>query len=235
MSRNLARKWAHVARIWKNAKCPVMNPHRRRVACLLLLLLSSCSSDASAPAAQKDAGDQPDISDVIYVGEVTDEALARLLAVPAKNDARHALVISSPDLSAPLPKESPATWQFQLASQTKREPGPSAWPVRNRSSKWQRSFHELLQLLGPERVAHAHGAAYNGDAYYLVISDADSKPRLQVFTSAMSFTPEAVDWQNLVQAPQPLTLTITSATFETNDVPADGGPFVGGAFSFRIE
>ena len=129
------------------------------------------------PQVKKIRGDQPDISDVIYVGEVTDEALARLLAVPAKNDARHALVISSPDLSAPLPKESPATWQFQLASQTKREPGPSAWPVGNRSSQWQRSFHELLQLLAPERVAHAHGAAYNGDAYYLVISDADSKPQ----------------------------------------------------------
>jgi hypothetical protein len=32
-----------------------------------------------------------------------------------------------------------------------------------------------------------------------------------------------------------LTLTITSTFFEDNNVPADGGPFVGGSFPFRIE
>ena len=211
-----------------------MNPHRRRAAGLFLLLLSSCSSDASAPASKKPPGDEQDLADVIYVGSVTDEALTRLLDVPTKNDARHALRIDSPDLSAPLPKDSPATWQFQLATETKRSPDPRARPVANRSSKWQRSFHELLQLLAPERIAHAHGAPYSGDAYYLVFTDADSTRRLQVFTTAMSFTPEAVDWQNLVQAPQPLTLAISSAYFDEN-VPADGEAFVGGTFSFRIE
>ncbi len=76
---------------------------------------------------------------------------------------------------------------------------------------------------------------YNGDAYYLVFSGADSKPILQVFTPELTFTPEDTDWQHLVQAPQPLTLEITSAFFEENDVPVDGGPYVGGKFSFKIE
>jgi len=66
-----------------------------------------------------------------------------------------------------------------------------------------------------------------------VISDADGKQRLQVFTTQTSFTAEAVDWQNLVQAPQPLAIEITSAYFQTND-PVDG-PFVGGPFPFTIE
>jgi len=69
-----------------------------------------------------------------------------------------------------------------------------------------------------------------------VITDADSKPKLQVFTPDTSFTPEAADWQNLVQARQPLKLEITWAIFERNDIPADGGPFVGGMYPpFRIE
>jgi hypothetical protein len=68
-----------------------------------------------------------------------------------------------------------------------------------------------------------------------VITDKDSRQVLQVFTSGSSFTPEAVDWQHLVDAPQPLTLEITSAYFENNSVPADGGPFVGGKFQFTIE
>ncbi len=95
--------------------------------------------------------------------------------------------------------------------------------VGDAPSIWQRSFHELLQLLAPERIAHAHGTPYNGPAYYLVISGADSKQILQVFTSGASFTPEAEDWKHLAQAPQPLSLKITSAIFEENSIPANGG------------
>lgn len=210
-----------------------MNPYRPGAAFALLLLLSSCSSDASAPADHHPNGQ--DISDVIYVGGVTDEALERLLDTKPKDDPRQAMVVESPDLSAPLPQDSAATFKFHLASEAKRAPSLQRGSGRSQPSKWQRSFHEVLQFLAPVRVAHAHGAPYNGTAYYLVITDANSQQKLQVFTTETSFTPEAVDWQNLVQAPQPLTLSITSAFFEDNDVPVDGGPFVGGAFPFEIE
>ncbi|HEY0465526.1 MAG TPA: hypothetical protein VGC79_15025 [Polyangiaceae bacterium] len=214
-----------------------MNLNRRYVACSLLVLLASCSSDkASAPTGEQD------LSNVIYVGgEVTDEALERMLDTPVKNDPRHAATIDSPDFSAPLSKDSPFTLKFHLVSELTRAPGPHSIPAKNTSSKWQRPLHELLQFLAPERIAHAHGAPYNGTAYYLVITDADSKTRLQVFTPAADatgqvvFTPEDMDWQNLVQAPQPLKLEISSAVFEENAVPVDGGPFVGGTFPFRIE
>jgi hypothetical protein len=217
-----------------------MNSYRPRAAWLLILLLAACSSNASTPTDQ--SGDHPDgqqdITDVIYVGGVTDEALRRLLDVTPKNDPRQAVSVDSPDLNAPVPSGSAATFQFHLASAAMRAPGLRGAPgaaVGHSPSKWQRSFHELLQLLAPERIAHAHGAPYNGTAYYLVISDADAKQRLQVFTTDTSFTPEAVDWQNLVQAPQPLKLEIISAFFEENDIPADGGPYLGGTFSFQIE
>jgi hypothetical protein len=221
-----------VARGSKSAKSCEMNLHRRQAAFALLLVLSSCSSDAS------DTHDHPsdqDISNVIYVGGVTDEALKRLLDATPKEDQAQALVVGSPDLSAPLPADQAATFEFHLASTAKRAPLVPILRGQSRPSTWQRSFHELVQFLTPVRTAHAHGAPFNGTAYYLVVSDADSKSILQVFTTETSFTPEAVDWQNLVQARQPLTLTITSAFFEANDVPTGGGPFVGGRFPFRIE
>ena len=214
-----------------------MNLHRRRAAGLLFLLLASCSGNSS-DGDHHDPDGQEDISDVIYVGGVTDEALVRLLALTPKNDPKQALQVTAPDLGSPVPADAAPTFVFQLAAQAMGTPAPRApseWPLRSRPSLWQRSARELWRFLSPEGTAHAHGAPFNGTAYYLVISDAKAKPRLQVFTSELSFTPEAVDWQNLGQAPQPLTLTITSAVFDQNDVPRDGGPFVGGAFEFSIE
>jgi len=150
-----------VARSQKNAKKSEMNPQRRYAAySLLLLLLAACSSDQSSPPTT-----EPDLGDVIYVGdEVTDEALAKLLAVPATNDPKQALVVDSPDLSMPLPKDTPATFQFRLANETARAPGPHGNPARHPRSKWQRPLHEFLQFLAPERIAHAHGAPYYGPA-----------------------------------------------------------------------
>ena len=172
---------------------------------------------------------------MIYVPNVTDEALDRMLAITPKTDARQAAVVDSPDVTAPVSKDSPATFQFHLVGQTAHAPGLHFAPNNRAPSAWRRGFHEFLQLLAPERIAHAHGEPYNGTAYYLVISDKDSKPILQVFTPETSYTPEAVDWNHLVEAPQPLTLEITSAYFESNNVTADGGPFAGGKFQFRIE
>ena len=82
-----------------------MKLHRRSAACLLLLALASCSSDNTSPPPV-----EHDLSDVIYVGEVTDEALRYLLAATPKNDPQQVVIIDSPDLSAPLPKDSPATF-----------------------------------------------------------------------------------------------------------------------------
>ncbi|HEX2672585.1 MAG TPA: hypothetical protein VHM25_17000 [Polyangiaceae bacterium] len=209
-----------------------MNLHRRGAACLLVLVISACSSSSDAPA--NPDGEQ-DLGDVIYVPNVTDEALERMLAITPKTDARQAVVVDSPDLSAPVSKDSPATLHFHLLGETTRAPALPFAPSHSAPSKWRRGFHELVQLLAPERIAHAHGEPYNGTAYYLVISDKDSKHLLQVFTPETSYTPEAADWKHLVEAPQPLTLEITSAYFEGNNVTADGGPFVGGKFQFRIE
>ena len=211
-----------------------MNSYRRR-AVFALLLLTACSSNASSNDHDHPEG-SVDISDAIYVGSVTDEALERLVDATPKTDARQAITVDSPDLTAPLAKDAPVAFEFHLAtSTTTRAPSLRLSPARPARTIWQRSLHEVEQFLSPVRVAHAHGTPYNGTAYYLVFSDADSKPLLQVFTTGTSYTPEAADWQRLAEAPQPLSLAITSAFFEANDIPADGGPFVGGIFPFTIE
>lgn len=210
-----------------------MTSLRLRPAFACLLLLASCSSNSDTKADHPDAGE--DISDVIYVGGVTDEALENMLAITPKNDAHQVMVIAAPDLSAPVPAESAATFEFHPASEAHYSPAPRLAPARHTGSNWQHVVHEVVQFLSPVRVAHAHGEPYNGSAYYLVFSDAKSNTQLQVFTTKTSFTPESVDWQNLVQAAQPLSLTITSAFFDDNAVPIDGGPFVGGTFPFSIE
>jgi len=215
----------------KSAKCSCMNLHRKRFAgwpLWSLVLLTGCSSSDHAPAGPQD------ISEVIYVGGTTDEALLRLLDATAKDDPQRLLNLDSPDLAAPVAKDSPATFQFHALSPSTRAPDLRPRQVPQ-SSRWAHAWHEFVDLVSPERIAHAHGAAFNGTAYYLVFSDADSKQKLQLFTSDTSYLPEANAWQSLATAPQPLTLDITWASFEANDIPQDSGPFVGGKFQFRIE
>jgi hypothetical protein len=211
-----------------------MNLHRRGAACLLVLLLSACSSNSDAPA---NGNGKPDISNVIYVGAPNDETLESMLDMTPKTDAQHAVIVDSPDLTVPVSKDNPVTFEFHVVGETAH--APRSAPSKQAPSLWRRGVHDFMQLLAPVRTAHAHGEAYNGTAYYLVITDKNSKQILQVFTSGTesgsSFAPEALDWQHLVDAPQPLTLEITSAYFENNSVPADGGPFVGGKFQFTIE
>jgi len=198
----------------------------------LVLAVTACSSNATDH--DHPAG-MVDVSNVVFVGGVTDEALARLLDGAPKDDARQAIVVDSPNLADPLPSDRPATFRFHLASQAMRRPGLRYRTTEQGSPYWQRAWRLALRAISPVSIAHAHGTPYNGTAYYLVVTDADSKQRLQVFTAETAYQPQADAWQALANARPPLKLEITSAFFEDNDVPSDGGPFVGGTFEFRIE
>lgn len=202
---------------------------RRRAALALLLALSSCSSDSSVPE-RTEPGAAPDVEDVVYVGGTSDEALERLLDAKPKDDPSQYVIVDAPDLSTPIPADTPAAFEYHLASEASRvralPPAPPAW---------QRPLRELLKLLGPPRVAYAHGVPFNGQGYFLELLDADAEPVLRVFTAKTSYMPAAEAWQTLVNAKQPLSLRVTSAFFENNDIRSDGGPYVGGSFEFRIE
>ncbi|MEI9948671.1 MAG: hypothetical protein WDO74_06720 [Pseudomonadota bacterium] len=58
---------------------------------------------------------------------------------------------------------------------------------------------------------------------------------LKVFTSLPEYTPSAQDWQKLVDAGEPITLSIMTGTFVGTDLPTGGGPFLGQTLTFTIE
>jgi hypothetical protein len=83
----------------------------------------------------------------------------------------------------------------------------------------------------------AEGGA-TGDAvttYLLTFSAAGTDKLLRVFTTLTQYTPDTATWQKLVAAGQPITLSITTATFLGADLPQGGGPFSGQTLSFTIE
>jgi hypothetical protein len=211
-----------------------MIARRRFFAALTLLAAAACSSkSADKPAAESTR--VPDLDEVVYVNATTDEALDRLLNTTAKDDPKQYVLLDSPDVAAPVSANAPATFAFHPASNAANAPVRPARPEQKAPPVWRRPLRELLQLLGPPREAFAHGAAFNGTGYFLEFIDAGGKPVHQAFTDLTSYTPEADAWQDLVEAEQPLTLRISSAFFEDNMIPSDGGPFVGGSFQFSIE
>jgi hypothetical protein len=206
----------------------------------LAVLCAACAAQAPESDAEGEAADDAEvetepatnIADVVYQGETTDEALVRLLDLTPL-DSSVQLVLDAP--SEPLlPRAAPSEFTFHLltaAQRTGATPG-----VLDARPGWARyAWSELGALLGPIRVARAHGTPYNGQAFYLAFSSSEDELALQVFTGGTSYTPDAAAWQTLMDAAQPITLRITWATFEENEVVADGGPFLGTEFSFAIE
>ena len=71
--------------------------------------------------------------------------------------------------------------------------------------------------------------------HLLVFSSPSHGTLLRLFTTLDSYTPDADTWQQLVAAGEPITLSLTSATFAGDELTVDGGPYVGQALTFSIE
>ena len=74
-----------------------------------------------------------------------------------------------------------------------------------------------------------------GQAFMLVFSTPDNAKVLRVFTSLTAYTPDAVAWAKLVALSGPITLSITSATYENDQLTRDGGPHSGQTMTFTIQ
>lgn len=188
------------------------------LAASLSLYGGACSSDPET--SPDDPHDDPDLEDVIYLGETNDEGLEVLLAAPLKSGA--APIVTSPEDGAVL--EEKATFEFEKGVTARLERAPSN--ARRRTS----SFAELF---GPERSAHAHGAPMNGDAYLLTFASADEPELLRVFTDSTSYEPEDDAWALLASAGE-LTLTVRMGVFEEGRLASGGGPFESTPVSFSI-
>ena len=82
-----------------------------------------------------------------------------------------------------------------------------------------------------ERAAFAHGAPFNGTAFYLVFSTDQDEQILRVFTNATSYTPDEAAWEKLSAAEGTIKLEIMSAIFENNLLTSDGGPYDGSSIT----
>ena len=78
-----------------------------------------------------------------------------------------------------------------------------------------------------------------GDAavmtHFLDFSGASSGGLLRVFTTLPQYTPDTAAWRTLVDAAEPITLSLTTGSFVGAELPEDGGPFIGQSLTFTIE
>jgi hypothetical protein len=80
------------------------------------------------------------------------------------------------------------------------------------------------------------GAAGEVVMTHLVLFSTQGQPDLlQVFSTLSEYTPDALHWQKLVDAHDPITISLTTGTFVGDDLPEDGGPFIGQTLTFTIE
>lgn len=71
---------------------------------------------------------------------------------------------------------------------------------------------------------------------HLLLFSAPTHPSLlKVFTTRPDYTPNAQAWQTLLDAGEPITVSLTTGTFVGSDLPEEGGPFSGQALTFTIE
>lgn len=178
-----------------------------------LSLLLGCSGPAADPT-------------VLYDGAPTDEALEQMLALPVESGSE--LTIVAPTDGAELDADAALTVSFEEAT-ARLTPA-----VRRRSGHPDHWLERAARALGVT-AAHAHGTPYNGVAYLLEFADGGQQKRLQVFTDQTSFTIPETEWAALAESPNPITLTIYSATFEENDVVSEGGPFERAQVTFSIQ
>lgn len=202
-----------------------MIPRHLRIVLLLALgaqvLINgiACSDDHdddshSHAGASGSGGSAVNVDDLLYEGEVTDEAAESILGVAAQTDSSKAATISAPTEGAALPAATP--FAFTWNASTARRTVLPAW-------------------LGPERSAHAHGDPFTGVAYLLTFSTASTPALVRVVTDKTTYTPTDAVWSALKGAGGPITLSIIAARIENNLLVNGGGPYTAGkGVSFTI-
>lgn len=171
---------------------------------------SDPSTDDATSSTGSWSGGAEDLSDVIYEGGATDEALLVMLGHAIVGTETDGAAFAAPSEGAVMAASSPFEFKW------------SAMVARRDESFVERAFSFLLG----EGEAYAHGAPISGRAYFVVFQTPTNPKLLRVFTTNLSYTPDDAAWQKLVSAGQ-FTARIGNAIFDENKVAEGGGPFVG--------
>jgi len=176
--------------------------------------------DPGSPSAG--AGDP--LARVIYGGSANDDGLRALLAAAPEVNPAQAAIFDAPEDGALLPAGQPADIRWRIRDPLGWLPRPGRGEPPAQAPHWD--------LLGPVRAAHAHGAPMNGRGYLLVLSGPEGEVLARVFTTALSYTPDAATWDALSAEGSPITAVVTNAVFADGRVAPDGGPFAGEPITF---
>jgi len=168
--------------------------------------------------------DNATLADVVYRGGANDEALDVLLA--ATSSATPGPAVTWPRKGDVVPSATPFQFWWNL------ETTQLVVPSTARTSGIMFALRELG--FGAERAAQAHGNPVNGKAYWLVFSTSANAQLLRVFTTEAQYQPDDDAWNKLRRAASPITLTVTAATYDNNNLAPNGGPFVGAATTFSL-
>ncbi len=172
------------------------------------------------------------LTDVVYVGAATDEALRGLLDAPLKNGDKRSR-LTAPANGAKLGTLPTFAWSFGTGTSGPTDAGAVGFEPKTR--RRNRDLVGLLTAAFPgERQAFAHGEPLNGTAYLLVLSTAAGDKLLRVFTTQTTFTPDAVAWDKVKKAGASVRAVVTTGLFENNKLVSGGGPFEGEAISFEV-
>lgn len=187
----------------------------------LLMWLAAGTAIVYAPACD-DHSTVESTDDTVYEGGTNDEALVKLDEAKATDDPAGGPVFVVPDANASLVAAPPPTFSWKASPTAARM--PTRAPVRIAAPA----------PFGSVRSAHAHGAPVNGRAYLVAFTGASGAPVLRVFTTTTTYTPNAARWERLRASGASLTATITTASYDNNNIVPDGGPRKGAPRTFSI-
>ena len=202
----------------------------------LILVPFACAAIYGCEHTEEEVPLSPQLEDVLFEGEATDEALVALDSAldqsPAAQDPASAPVLDMPT-AAMLPKASipTFTWHAGTTVYQMHQTPPKLWESPESNSTLRSG---LAQFFGPVKAAHAHGTPLVGPATFLTFSTTANAKVVRVFTTLTSYTPAQAEWDKLVAANAEITLSLISAEFDNNRIADSGGPFQGTKFVFTI-
>jgi len=195
----------------------------------------ACSAGAPDDGGSGHAHQEAALVDVVYQGKVTDEALLRLLDHESQPEAQAQVSVCSVAAGAIVTPETPI--EFSLSTSgcaLAPAASPNTYAGNARQATDEPVLSVLLGALAPIGVAHAHGAPFNGTAYYLRVVDAGGVVSMRAFTDATTYTPNQAQWARMIESTAPLQLEIVWAEFDNNEV-AGSGPFEAQPVSFQLQ
>ncbi|MEO8902323.1 MAG: hypothetical protein ABI627_12415 [Polyangiaceae bacterium] len=189
------------------------------------LLVALASSAAYMPACSSGSDSAPSsnalTAGVVFQGDAAEGTLLQVLNTESDSWGWAGGAFLKPKPNSSLAASTGAT----IASAA--EPYTFSW-----HSDPSDSFPQA-GAAGALSIAAAGG--FTGLAYLLVFSTPDNARLLRVYTTIPSYTPSASAWKQLVAVGGPITVALTTASFENDQLTVEGGPHGGQQLSLTID